>query len=68
MNAKLLSTTGLSSNSPWLLILIKARWTSKGNRIYMECEHLPPLCEEPPEVETLKLDQVEVKSFERKSA
>ena len=42
----------------------------------MECDHLPPIREVPDEVDTLKLDRIEVKShvgglvksFERKAA
>jgi putative transposase len=45
-------------------------------RAHMERDHLPPIREEPDEVETLKMDQIEVKSyvggliksFERKAA
>ncbi|QDU98827.1 hypothetical protein [Lignipirellula cremea] len=45
-------------------------------RAHMEREHLPPVREEPDEVETLTMDQIEVKSyvgglvksFERKAA
>ena len=45
-------------------------------RSHMERDHLPPIREEPDEVETLKIDQIEVKSyvggliksFERKAA
>jgi hypothetical protein len=37
-------------------------------RSQMERKWLPPVREEPEEVDTLKLDQIEVKSFERKAA
>ena len=32
-------------------------------RSHMERDHLPPIREEPEEVETLKLDQIEIKSY-----
>ena len=32
-------------------------------RAHMERDHLPPIREEPDEVETLKMDQIEVKSY-----
>jgi hypothetical protein len=51
-------------------------WVESRGRSHMEREHLPPIREVPEEVKTLKLEQVEVKSyvgglvrsFERKAA
>ena len=53
-------------------------WPAKNlpNRTHMERDHLPPVREEPEEIDTLKMDEIQVKSyvgglvksFERKAA
>ncbi|QDU92605.1 integrase core domain-containing protein [Lignipirellula cremea] len=47
------------------LYYLTAEFTSHYNtrRAHMESDHLPPVREEPEEVEKLKMDQIEVKSY-----
>ncbi len=66
----LLALVSRTDHTPWFHDYLISEFTTDNNtrRSHMEREILPPVRDAPEEVETLKLDSIEVKSFKRKAA
>ena len=74
----LLALVSRTDHTPWFHDYLICEFTNYYNtrRAHMERDHLPPIRDVPEEVETLTMDQIEVKSyvgglvksFERKAA